>query len=382
MGPEELLVAGGQERLMVEYEKLSEVNRPFFEEYKAQFHNVLESGWFILGNQVEEFERNFAAYIGSRFCTGVASGLDALILALKSLHLKDGSEVLVPSNTYIATILAILQAGLRPVLVEPDIISYNIDPSKIEEKINSKTKALMVVHLYGKVCDMDPIMELCGRYKLKLIEDCAQAHGAKYKGRLAGTFGEFGAFSFYPTKNLGALGDGGALTTNDEALDQEVRILRNYGSRIKYFNEQVGFNSRLDEIQAAFLNVKLKSLNKINTHKRRLAELYFQGIKDDFIKPAVHKNYYDIYHVFNIRHKNRDALKKYLLSKNIKTDIHYPVSPNKQEAMKGIIDHVFCPISEEIHSTTLSLPISYGHAEDDILKVIEAVNSFDAGTGG
>jgi dTDP-4-amino-4,6-dideoxygalactose transaminase len=363
---------------MIEYEKLSEVNRPFFDEYKAQFNDVLESGWFILGSHVKEFERNFAAYVGSRFCTGVASGLDALILALKTLHLEKDTEVIVPSNTYIATILAIVQAGLRPVLVEPDIASYNIEPAKIKEKIGPKTKALMIVHLYGKVCDMDPIMELCRQHKLKLIEDCAQAHGAKYKGRSAGTFGEFGAFSFYPTKNLGALGDGGALTTNNEDLDQEVRILRNYGSRIKYFNEQAGFNSRLDEIQAAFLNVKLKSLDKINTHKRRLAELYLQGIKDDFIKPAVHKDYYDIYHIFNIRHKSRDALKQYLLSKDIKTDIHYPLSPNKQEAMKGIIDHVSCPISEEIHNTTLSLPISYSHTEDDILKVIDVINSFDA----
>jgi dTDP-4-amino-4,6-dideoxygalactose transaminase len=362
---------------MIEYEKLSEVNKPFFDEYKVQFYNVLESGWFILGNQVKEFERNFAAYVGSRFCTGVASGLDALILALKALHLGENAEVIVPSNTYIATILAIVQAGLKPVLVEPDITSYNIDPSKIKEKISSKTKVLMVVHLYGKVCDMDPIIELCRQYKIKLIEDCAQAHGAKYKGRQAGTFGEFGAFSFYPTKNLGALGDGGALTTNNEALDQEIRILRNYGSRIKYFNEQVGFNSRLDEIQAAFLNVKLKSLDKINMHKRRLAELYLQGIKGDFIKPMVHKDYYDIYHIFNIRHKNRDTLKQYLLSKDIKTDIHYPLSPNKQEAMKGIIDHESCPISEEIHNTILSLPVSYGHTEDDILKVIDAINSFD-----
>jgi dTDP-4-amino-4,6-dideoxygalactose transaminase len=363
---------------MIDYENLYEVNRPFFAEYQKQFQDVLESGWFILGNQVKEFEKNFAAYTGARFCTGVASGLDALILALKALRLEAGSEVIVPSNTYIATILAVIQAGCTPVLVEPDITSYNIDPGKIEEQISSKTRALMIVHLYGKVCDMDPILSICEKHGLKLIEDCAQAHGAKYKGKTAGTFGDFGAFSFYPTKNLGALGDGGAVTTNDEALNEEIRILRNYGSRIKYHNEQVGYNSRLDEVQAAFLTVKLKRLDEINAHKRKLAALYLNGLADEFIKPAADKDYYDIYHVFNIRHKERDALKQYLLSNNIKSDIHYPVSPNKQAAMKGIIDHYSSPLSEEIHRTTLSLPVSYGHSEDDIRQVIEVLNNFNA----
>jgi dTDP-4-amino-4,6-dideoxygalactose transaminase len=361
---------------MIEYENLREANRPFFEEYQKQFSRVLESGWFILGDQVREFENNFAAYTGAKYCTGVASGLDALILALSALHLEKNCEVLVPSNTYIATIIAILRNGCKPVLVEPDILTYNIDPSKIEEKITSRTKAIVVVHLYGKACDMDPVIDICRRHNLKLVEDCAQSHGAKYKGKMTGTFGDFGAFSFYPTKNLGSLGDAGALVTNDEDLDREVKILRNYGSIKKYYNEQIGFNSRLDEIQAAFLNIKLKKLNDINEHKRKLARLYLNTINDNFIKPAVNDDYYDVYHVFNIRHDRRDELREFLLSNGIKTEIHYPVPPNKQKAMKNIIGHFSCPVSEEIHRTTLSLPLSYFHHEEDILAVSGCLNRF------
>jgi dTDP-4-amino-4,6-dideoxygalactose transaminase len=362
---------------MIEYENLHELNKPFFEEYYTKFREILDSGWFILGNQVKEFERNFASFNGGgRYCCGVASGLDALILALKALHLNEGSEVIVPSNTYIATILSIIHNGLKPVLVEPDIHTYNIDPYKIKEKISAKTSAILVVHLYGKVCDMEPIIDICNHYHLKLVEDCAQAHGAKYKDKMAGTFGNFGAFSFYPTKNLGALGDGGALLTNDEFLDQEIRALRNYGSRKKYYNDLIGYNSRLDEIQAAFLNVKLKYLDAINTHKRKLAALYFQNIKDNFIKPIVNDNFYDVYHIFNIRHKERDCIKEYLSGAGIKTEIHYPISPNKQQAMKGILDTYICPIAEEIHNTTLSLPISYLHTEDDIIHIVDVLNKY------
>lgn len=361
---------------MIEYESLKELNRPFFEEYKKSFAEVLESGWFILGSNTAAFEKEFAAYNGSKFCAGVASGLDALILALKALHLEEGSEVLVPSNTYIATILAIAQNGLKPVLVEPDLATYNIDPEKIEERITPKTKALLVVHLYGKACDMDPIMKLCAKHGLRLVEDCAQSHGATYKGRKTGTFGDFGAFSFYPTKNLGALGDAGALTTESEALDKEIKVLRNYGSRVKYYNELVGYNSRLDEVQAGFLRVKLKKLDEINIHKRRLASLYLAGIKNDFVKPLVHKDFFDVYHIFNIRHEKRDELKEYLFKNGVKTEIHYPVSPNRQVAMKGILDHFDCPLSEKIHRTTLSLPVSYCHSEKDVETVIKVLNSY------
>ncbi len=361
---------------MIEYENLRSVNKPFFEEYIKSFKDTLESGWYILGENVKKFENEFANYLNSPNCIGVASGLDALILSLKAFDFEKESEVIVPSNTYIATILSILHCGLKPVLVEPDIRTYNIDPTRIEEKISQRTKAIMAVHLYGKPCEMDPILNICNKYNLKLIEDCAQSHGAKYKNKMTGTFGAFGAFSFYPTKNLGALGDAGSIITNDANLAIAIRRLRNYGSDLKYYNELIGFNSRLDEVQAGFLSVKLKKLDAINNHKRKLAQIYFDNLKDDFIKPHIDKNFFDVYHIFNIRHEKRDDLKDYLLKNGIKTDIHYPVPPHKQKAMKEIITEKNFPISEEIHRTTLSLPISYSHTEDDISKVIEIMNMF------
>jgi dTDP-4-amino-4,6-dideoxygalactose transaminase len=302
--------------------------------------------------------------------------LDALILALKAFDFPKGSEVIVPSNTYIATILSIVHNGLTPVLVEPDIATYNINPKKIDEQITSKTVAIMVVHLYGKVCEMDSINAIAQKHNLKVIEDCAQAHGAKYKNVKAGNWGDAGAFSFYPTKNLGAVADAGALTTNDDQIADAVKMLRNYGSKTKYYNEVVGFNSRLDEVQAAFLSVKLKHLDEINTHKRKLAALYLRNLKSDFIKPLVHPDSEDVYHIFNIRHPKRDALKDFLLKNEIKTDIHYPIAPNKQKAMIGILDGCNTPIAEEIHNTTLSLPISFYHTEQDVLNVIEVMNKF------
>lgn len=361
---------------MIEYENLCKLNAPFFSEYQKSFLSTLESGWYILGIQVSSFESEFAAYCKTKHCAGLASGLDALILALKAFDFRQGEEVIVPSNTYIATILAIIQAGLKPVLVEPNINTYNIDPIKIKEAITSKTVAIMVVHLYGKCCEMDKIVAICQKHGLKLIEDTAQAHGAMFKGKKAGTFGDFGAFSFYPTKNLGALGDAGCLTTDDESLYTKIKTLRNYGSNVKYVNEVIGYNSRLDEMQAAFLKVKLRKLDEINNHKRSLATIYLDNLKDDFIKPDVHKDYYDVYHIFNIRHPKRDLLREYLLKNNIKTEIHYPIAPHKQQAMKGILDTGSFPLSEEIHNTTLSLPISYFHSAADISKVTETLNKF------
>jgi dTDP-4-amino-4,6-dideoxygalactose transaminase len=360
---------------MIEYENLEKVNKPFFNEYEKVFRDTLESGWFILGKKVEIFEKEYAEYNSLKHCIGVASGLDALLLSLKAFGFEKGTEVIVPSNTYIATILSIIHCGLKPVLVEPDIRTYNIDPNRIEEKISSSTRAIMIVHLYGKSCDMDPIVEICKKHNLRLIEDCAQSHGAKYKGKLTGTFGDFGAFSFYPTKNLGALGDAGAVVTDIDELAGKIKVLRNYGSNKKYYNEVVGYNSRLDEVQAAFLSVKLKKLNDINKHKRELADIYDQGLDARFIKPVVDPDYYDVYHIYNIRHSERDRLREYLLKNEIITDIHYPVSPHKQEAMKNIITGEF-PISEEIHSTTLSLPVSYSHSKEDIHKVVDILNSF------
>lgn len=361
---------------MIEYENLGLANKKFFNEYKSSFENTINSGWYILGNNVQKFESEFAEYQNIKHCIGVNSGLDALIFSLLAFKFEKGCEVIVPSNTYIATILAIINCGLKPVLVEPDIKTYNIDPYKIEEKITSKTKAIMLVHLYGKPCDMNPILKLKEKYGLKIIEDCAQSHGAKYFDKLTGTFGEFGCFSFYPTKNLGALGDGGAVITNNDLLAQEIRRLRNYGSDVKYYNEIIGFNSRLQEVQAGFLSVKLKYLNEINEHKRKLAAIYINNINNSFIKPLVEKNCYDVFHIFNIRHKKRDELKKYLLENGIKTEIHYPVPPNKQKAMQGIITGEF-PISEEIHNTTLSLPISFYHSENEIMQVAKTLNCFE-----
>lgn len=361
---------------MIEYENLGKLNAPFFDEYEKVFKQTLESGWYILGNKVAAFENEFSNYCETKHCVGLANGLDALIIALRAFNFEKGSEVIVPSNTYIATILSIVHNGLTPVLVEPDMATYNIDPKKIEEKITSRTCAIMVVHLYGKVCEMDAINNIAKKHNLKVVEDCAQAHGAKYKNKKAGNWSDVGAFSFYPTKNLGAIADAGAITCNDENLAKTVKTLRNYGSQVKYNNELVGFNSRLDEIQAAFLSVKLKHLNAINNHKRKLADLYLKNLKADFIKPVVHPDYHDVYHIFNIRHAKRDKLKDHLLANDIKTEIHYPITPNKQKAMIGILDKQQTPISEEIHATTLSLPISYFHTEDDILKVVEVMNTF------
>jgi dTDP-4-amino-4,6-dideoxygalactose transaminase len=361
---------------MIEYENLGKANESFFGEYREAFNQVLESGWYILGNAVKRFESAFAEYTGARYCSGLANGLDALILALKTFEFEPGDEVIVPSNTYIATILSIVHNGLRPILVEPDIRTYNIDPALIEEKITKRTRAIMVVHLYGKVCEMDAVLAIAAKYHLKVIEDCAQAHGASYKGVSAGNFGDFGAFSFYPTKNLGALGDAGAITTNQESLHTTMNTLRNYGSRVKYYNELVGYNSRLDELQAALLSVKLEKMDAITTHKRELAGIYHAGLKADFIKPLIDADYHDVYHIYNVRHPRRDELREHLLTNGVKTEVHYPVAPNKQKAMIGILDEVPTPIAEEIHRTTLSLPISYAHTRSDIQRVVEIMNRF------
>ena len=361
---------------MIEYENLNKANEIFFAEYKKAFDMILDSGRFILGEKVNAFEKEFANYCGSRNCIGVANGLDALTIALRVFNFERGSEVIVPSNTYIATILSIIQNDLKPVLVEPDIATYNINPELIEQSITTKTKAIMPVHLYGKICNMEMINAIAEKHNLKVIEDCAQAHGAKYKNKKAGTFGQFGAFSFYPTKNLGGLGDAGALTCDDFALATEVRSYRNYGSKKKYYNDVAGINSRLDEIQAAFLSVKLNALDRINEHKRNFAKLYMQNLKEDFIKPVTHEDYFDVFHIFNIRHPRRNELKEFLFRNGIVTEVHYPVAPNKQKAMQGILDQFDTPIAQTIHDTTLSLPVSFYHTTEDISKVIEVMNKF------
>ncbi|GFE62137.1 DegT/DnrJ/EryC1/StrS aminotransferase family protein [Geobacter sp. AOG2] len=361
---------------MIPYEDLHKVNVSFFAELRETFREVLESGWYILGPQVERFEREFARFCGMPHCIGVASGMDALTLSLKAFGFAPGSEVIVPSNTYIATVLSIIQADLKPVLAEPDIASYTIDPDAIEACITAKTAAIMVVHLYGKMCRMDRIISIADRHGLKVFEDCAQAHGARFRGQIAGSFGDAAAFSFYPTKNLGAFGDAGAVTTRDAAVAESIRMLRNYGSTRKYYNDRIGMNSRLDELQAAFLSVKLQALDRINDHKRRLAAMYQSGLRNEFVKPSVHEDFFDVYHIFNIRHPRRDDLKAYLADQGIMTEIHYPVPPHRQKALAGMFSEQAYPVADEIHATTLSLPISFCHTEDDIDQVINAANRF------
>lgn len=360
---------------MIDYENLAKLNAPYFEDYKKSFSETLDSGWFVLGKNVEKFEADFASYVGTKHCIGVASGLDALLLALKAYDFAPDAEVLVPSNTYIATILAILQAGFKPVLVEPVKETYNIDPQQIEVAITERTAAVMVVHLYGKPCDMTAIMALCTRHNLKLIEDCAQSHGARHRGQMTGSFG-VGAFSFYPTKNLGALGDAGAITCDDDLLANKIRTLRNYGSKIKYKNELLGYNSRLDEIQAGFLSAKLKHLEQINDHKRQLAALYLKQLPGQVVLPVVEEENFDVYHIFNIRTQRRDELRNYLLENGVRTDIHYPTAPHRQQALQSRFQGTSFPISEEIHRTTLSLPISTIHTSEDVLKVCALITKY------
>ena len=354
----------------IPYEDLGRVNRKYFPAFRDKFSAVLESGWYVLGSQVKAFEAAYAGYCGTAFCAGVANGLDALTLCLKALDLPPGAEVIVPSNTYIATILSIVHNGFTPVLAEPDPLTCNIAPESIIGKINAHTRAIVVVHLYGKMCAMQEIMAIAEAHHLPVIEDCAQAHGASLHGKKAGSWGIAGAHSFYPTKNLGALGDGGAVTTSSPDLHQKILLLRNYGSSVKYYNELAGFNSRLDEVQAGFLLVKLPFLEEINTHKRRLARLYREGLKKDFELPVEQAGYHDVYHIFCIRHPRRDALKQHLAEQGIGTEIHYPVAPNKQGAMAGILDGQSTPVAEAIHRTVLSLPVSVAHRETDILRVI------------
>jgi len=357
------------------YENLNKSNNKFYAEFMISLKKLNKKGAYILGPNVDKFENNFSKYLGAKYCVGVANGLDALTMSLKLLKLPNNSEVLVASNSYIACILSILNAGLKPVLVEPDLATYNIDPNKIKKKITKKTKVILAVHLYGKSCEMDKILKICKENKLYLIEDCAQSHGSKYKNVNTGLFGNFGCFSFYPTKTLGALGDGGAIICKLKKDSNLIKKKRNYGSVIRYKNEIIGQNSRLDEIQALFLNIKLKYLNRIIQHKKKLAEVYFENLNNNFILPKVEHHKSDTFYIFNVRHENRNKLREYLLKNNIKTDIHYPIPPFKQNALKPYFNESY-PISEEIHKTTISLPISFAHTKDNINKVTKILNKF------
>lgn len=354
---------------MIEFESLARSNNAYIDELEKVASEVIRSGWYILGSQVSAFEAEFAKYIGVKHCIGVANGLDALILAIKALDLPKGSDVLVASNTYIATILSIVHAGHQPVLIEPELETFNMDPAKLARSITSNTKAICVTHLFGKSSRMEAICSLAKEYGLKIIEDCAQSHGSKLAGQMTGTFGDAGCFSFYPTKNLGAIGDAGAVVTNDDALADRLQYTRNYGSKQKYLNEYIGSNSRLDEMQAALLRVKLGYLDQMNQHKRTLAEIYFANLPDWLTLPRRQDDEYDVFHIFSVRHRQRDELRAWLLTQGVKTEIHYPIPPHQQKAMRNILHDGDYPIAEELHKTELSLPISVGHNEEDIRKV-------------
>jgi len=361
---------------MIDYENLSLTNNIYKKFFLLKLQSFFNKGNYILSNNVRTFEKNFSKYLKVSYCTGVANGLEALIIALESLNLPKDSEVIVAANTYYASVLAIIKAGLKPVLVEPEIDTYNIDCKEIIKKINKNTKIILAVHLYGKVCNMDHIKQICIDKKLFLIEDCAQSHGAKFKNQHSGTFGDFGCFSFYPTKNLGALGDAGAVVTNKKENDRNMRLMRNYGSIERYNNEIIGSNSRLDEIQALFLNIKLKYLNKINKHKRNLADIYYNNLKDYFIKPKLKNDYYDVYYAYVIRCDKRDLLKEFLRKNGILTDIHYPKPLYRQKALKNYFKDPKFPITDKIHETILSLPISVMHSKKMIEKICKIINRF------
>ena len=348
-------------------------------EYKQAALNVLESGWYVLGKNVLKFENEFAEYLGIKCCVGVNSGLDALTLAVLALGIEKGDEVIVPANTYIATVLGITANGATPIFVEPDVF-YNIDSDKIEAKITKRTKAIVCVHLYGQACKMERLIEIKNKYGLYLIEDCAQSHGATFKGKMTGTFGEIGCFSFYPTKNLGAFGDAGAIVTNDAKIADLLRMYRNYGSKEKYHNEVEGINSRLDEMQAALLRVKLTHMEELTQERYHLGEVYREGIANSLIiKPQICKGADHVYHQYVIRCKEREQLQKYLLIRGIQTQIHYPIPPHLAECYKymGYHEGDF-PIAEKYANQVLSLPLYTGMSREEQDTVINALNEFVA----
>lgn len=347
-------------------------------ELRGAFERVYQSCHYIAGNEGSAFENEFAEYCGRKYAAGCNSGLDALMLSLKAMGIGAGDEVLVPSNTYIATALAVSYTGATPVFVEPDIRTYNIDPEKIKEKITDKTKVMMIVHLYGQPCDMDPIIAIAREYKIKIVEDCAQAHGAKYKGKRIGSFGDIAGFSFYPGKNLGAFGDAGAVVADDEEIINEVKALRNYGSDYKYHHIYKGYNTRLDEIQAAVLRAKLPHLDRMNQYRRGIAKKYLEGISNPLIKlPFIIDDVEPVWHLFAIRCDRRSDLEKYLNDNGIETIKHYPIPMHLQGAYRDMnLSEGSLPIAEEISKTELSLPMFYGMTDEQIGYVIDRLNHF------
>ena len=364
--------------MIIPFSSFRPLEKELNEELHEAFERVYMNSWYIEGNEDKSFEKAFSRYCNCEYCVGVGNGLDSLFLALKALGIKIGDEVIVPSNTYIATILAISYAGATPIFVEPDIRTFNINPDNIEAMITDKTKAIMPVHLYGQPCDMDPIMAIAKKHGLYIVEDCAQAHGARYKGKVVGSFGDAAGFSFYPGKNLGALGDAGATVTNNEELAQKVRTLGNYGSDYKYHHILRGNNSRLDEMQAAFLSAKLPYLDKINEHRRAVARRYLEGIKNpEVILPFVPDYANPVWHIFGIRCKRRAELEKFLNDAGVGTNKHYPIPIHLQECYKDLgYKKGDFPIAEKISETELSIPVYYGMKDAEVQYVIDKVNEF------
>lgn len=365
---------------MIKFLDLQQVTAKYSDEIHEAVSRVIDSGWYLQGEMNATFEKHYSEYIGTKYTVGVANGLDALIWILRGYIelgvMKPGDEVIVPANTYIATILAITENGLKPVLVEPDINTYEIDESLIEEAITPKTKAMMIVHLYGNCAYTEKIGKLCAKYNLKLLEDNAQAHGCLYNGRRTGSLGDAAAHSFYPGKNLGALGDAGAVTTNDKDLAETIRALANYGSSKKYVFKYIGRNSRLDEIQAAVLDIKLKHLDEDNALRKKVAKYYIENIKHpDIILPKVENWDRHVFHIFPIRCNRRDELQNYLSANGIQTIIHYPIPPHKQECYKEWNDLSF-PITEQIHNEELSLPMSPVMTKNELSKMTDVINAW------
>lgn len=361
---------------MIPFLDVKAINARFYNELESAMRAVLDSGWFILGEHCRSFEKAFSEYCGAAHCVGCANGLDALRLSIKALGLGIGDEVIVPANTYIASILAVSDNGCTPIFVEPDLQTYNIDITQIESSITPRTKAILVVHLYGQAVTMQKIWELAEQYNLAIIEDCAQAHGAMYQGRRVGTLGDVAGFSFFPGKNLGALGDGGAVTTNHKNLAEKIHALGNYGSHKKYINMYKGLNSRLDSLQAAFLEIKLKYLESDNKRRKQIATYYRENIKNSHIVlPHCEHEEGHVWHLFVVRCELRDRLQEYLRKNGIETIIHYPIPPHKQEAY-GEYNHLSLPITERIHKEALSLPISPVMTDYQIEEVVRVVNGF------
>lgn len=370
---------------MIPFLDLKAINAQYREALIEAASRVIDSGWYILGNEVEQFEAAFAQYCETEYCLGVANGLDALVLILRAYKalgmMAEGDEVIVPANTYIASILAITENGLKPVLVEPDAETYNLNPALIEQHITGKTKAILTVHLYGQVTGMDQINAIARKYNLKVIEDAAQAHGALYKGKKVGSLGDAAGFSFYPGKNLGAIGDAGAITTSDPELFRTIKALRNYGSHEKYKNLYQGVNSRLDEIQAAMLGVKLQYLDSETRRRQTIALAYTRGISNPLIRQPLMKSstlesiQNHVFHLYVVQCDDRAGFQEYLAEQGIATLIHYPVAPHKQQAFAHWSELSF-PITESMHEKVLSLPISPVMADDEVAKVIDACNSY------